>query len=318
MITGDILVTGASGLVGAAVCAALEADARTRGRVRRAGRQLRPGGVTLDLSDAALALPPGLETVVHLAGEKQVQAQMWAVNFEGTRRLLDAAAKAGVRRFVHLSSVGVYGAPMHSGVVDEAFAHRPANEYERSKDAAEQHVVAHAASLGLEWTVLQPSNVIGSADLPARPLLGLTRAVAKARPLRFGAAPAMFNYVAVDDVAAAVLHAVVAPQHGRRWIVNTPARVDAALGWIADELGPPARVRQVPAFVGELAVRVAVPLAARIGITLPIDRARLRDLTNTTVYDGQALCRDSGFVYPLGAERLLRTLAARYRALGLA
>ncbi len=319
MTAGTILVTGASGLVGTAVMAALQGDARTRGRARPAGRRAGAvGGIPLDLNDPRLALPPGIDVIVHLAGEKRTEADMWSVNFDGTRRLLDAARAAGVRRFVHLSSVGVYGAPMHSGVVTESFVHRPANEYERSKNAAEQYVVAHAASLGLEWVVLQPSNVIGVAPDQPPPLLGLTRAVALGRPVRFGHGPAMFNYVAVEDVAAAVLHAAVTPTHGRTWIVNTPAPVEQALGWIAAELGGAARVRRLPMVVGELVVRLGTPLAAALGRSLPLDRARLRDLTNTTVYDGEAICREAAFRYPIGAERLLRSLAARYRAEGLA
>jgi nucleoside-diphosphate-sugar epimerase len=145
------------------------------------------------------------------------------------------------------------------------------------------------------------------------PLLGLMRALKRGRLVRFGRGPAVFNYVAVEDVAAAVLHAVVTPVHGRTWIVNTPALVDNALGWISDELGIEAPVRRLPEAFGEIAVRLAAPLAALARRSPPIDRARLRELTNTTRYDGAAICHDSGFSYPVGAERLLRSLAARYR-----
>ena len=41
---------------------------------------------------------------------------------------------------------------------------------------------------------------------------------------------------------------------------------------------------------------------------------RLRELTNTTRYDGSALCRTTGFAYPIGIERALRTLVRQYRS----
>ena len=314
---GGILVTGASGFVGSSVAAALAADTRTRERVVPAARGAGAGGVILDLRASSIKLPRDIDVVVHLAGEKHSEPDMWAVNFEGTRKLVEAAAVAGVRRFVHLSSVGVYGAPVHSGSVGTDLPHRPANVYEQSKDAAEQLVRSRCVELGIEWVVLQPSNVIGIAAGTGRPLLGLARALARGRLLRFGRRPAVFNYVAVEDVAAAVRHAVTVPSHGHVWIVNTPALVDDALGWMAEELGVRKAVPRVPELVGEVMVRLAAPLAALAGRNPPIDRARLRELTNTTRYDGQAICRGSGFVYPVGAERLLRTLTARYREKGL-
>lgn len=270
----------------------------------------------LELRTRSLELPRGVDVVIHLAGEKRSEQDMWPVNAEGTCKIVEAAA-AGARRFVHLSSVGVYGAPLHSDRVGEVHPHQPANVYEQSKDAAEQFVRERCGELGLEWIVLQPSNIIGVVPGKSAPLLGLIRALARGRLLRFGRRPTILNYVAVEDVAAAVLHAISVPVYNRTWIVNTPVLLDEALGWIADELRIGMRVPRVPEFFGELAVRVFGPLSKLAGVSAPIDQARLRELTNTTLYEGSAIVREGNFVYPVGAEKLLRSLAARYRDEGV-
>ena len=322
MVKPNLVLTGYTGFVGAAVVRALTDCRGDFGDIWLAGRgggELPAGmfGWPLDLRAEALELPGGVDMVIHLAGEKRSEHDMWRVNAEGTRKIVEAAAAAGVRRFVHLSSVGVYGAPVHSGLLDEDFPHHPVNVYEQTKDVAERSVRECCDKLGLEWIVLQPSNVIGIVPGKSAPLLGLIRALKRGRLLCFGRRSTILNYVAVEDVAVAVLHSIVTPIHGRTWIVNTPALLEDALSWIADELRISARVRRVPEIFGALAVRILVPLAALAGRTPPIDRARLRELTNTTLYDSSAIARESGFSYSVGAEQLFRSLAVQYREEGL-
>jgi nucleoside-diphosphate-sugar epimerase len=166
----DCLVTGASGYVGSALAQALRASGiPTRAVVHRgeapagfagpAGECLR-ADITRGLSASAMA---GVDTVYHLAGlahQRATDAEYAALNVDATIALAQAAAEAGVRRFVYLSSVKAALPPPDAGA------------YGRSKAAAEQELRALAASSDLEIAIVRPALVYGG---PVRGYLALLR-----------------------------------------------------------------------------------------------------------------------------------------------
>jgi nucleoside-diphosphate-sugar epimerase len=321
-VSGSWVVTGGSGFIGGALLQALRAAAPQQplwlaGRREPATACAAWRPLALDLAGPTITLPAGVHTVLHLAGEKRDAARMPAVNAEGARRLVEAAARAGARRFVHLSSVGVYGAARHAGVVTEAYPHTPHGPYETSKDTGERDVRERCAALDMPCVVLQPSNVVGIVPGHSLPLLGLARMVARGWFRHFGQREAWVNYVAVEDVAAALL--VAAPHDSAEgvFIVNTPAPLARFVGWMADELGQPPPRACLPWWVGAAAAGAGAAAGAVLRRSMPFDPARFGELTNTTRYDGTALQRAFGFGYPLGIEAALRAMVRQYRAQGL-
>ncbi len=135
-----VLVTGATGTLGAAVVPRLNDDGFA---VRAMSRRVRPGGewVAADLATGAgLAdAVAGVDAVVHLASAPNQGRQMAEVDVEGTRRLVGAAAAAGVRHLLYVSIVGIDRVPL---------------AYYRTKLAAED-VVRHAA---VPWTILRATQ----------------------------------------------------------------------------------------------------------------------------------------------------------------
>ena len=324
MTGGTWLVTGASGFIGSALLRSLRTSGKQQ-HVLVAGRRPPaasdagdaggPRWVGLDLTERAIELPPGIDTVLHLAGEKREPSRMDEVNHHGAARLVDAAARAGARRFVHLSSVGVYGAPKHAGMVDEQRPHRPTNAYERSKDAGERAVRERCAANAMACIVLQPSNVIGCSP-QARPLLGLMRIVAKGWFHYFGQTEAWVNYVGVDDVAGALIAAARADGNDATCIVNTPVPLRQMIEWIADELAVPPPRASWPYAVGAGLAAAGALGRSMLRRELPFSPERLQELTNTTRYDGSAISRELGFDYSHGIEATLRTLVRAYRREG--
>lgn len=222
-----VLVTGASGFLGTAVA---------RGLVRRGDDvrtlQRRPSGVagaqdhlgSIDepaLVSDALA---GVDTVIHLAAKVSLAGdprEFERINIDGTRALLQAAADAGVTRFVHVSSPSV----AHAGVALAGVGAEPASpahargEYARTK--AEGEVIALAADGDrLRVLAIRPHLVWGPGD----PQL-VERIVARARvgrlPLIDGGT-ALIDSTYIDNAVSAIIAGAdrMDTAHGRAYIVT--------------------------------------------------------------------------------------------------
>ncbi len=163
---GRIVVTGAAGLIGSAVAAAL------RGTMEVVGIDIRPGiqvDVLADISrqDDALSLAfEAAEAVVHTAALHAphvgsiAETQFWKINAEGTARLVDLALAHGIARFVLTSSTSVYGHALaregRAAWIDESVTPEPRDIYDLTKRAAEEHVLF--ASSAMQTTILRMSR----------------------------------------------------------------------------------------------------------------------------------------------------------------
>ncbi|WP_144576995.1 NAD(P)-dependent oxidoreductase [Agrobacterium sp. DE0009] len=167
-----ILVTGSSGRVGRAVVAALRAQGRT---VR--GFDLRPSrtggeevvGLLEDaqaLSDATKGVSAVLHLGVFMSWAPADRDRMFAVNVEGTRLLLDAAAAAGARRFVFASSGEVYPENRPEFLpVTEDHPLRPNSPYGLTKLLGEELVQFHQRAGRMETVILRFSHTQDATEL---------------------------------------------------------------------------------------------------------------------------------------------------------
>ncbi len=268
-----LLVTGANGFVGKAVCRA----AQSRGlQVRAAVRRLAS-------TEAAATIPhfavgevhgatdwhkalQGCDCVIHLAAlahkplgsDANAQAGLHATNVEGALRLASQAADAGVRRLVFLSSIKAWGEasqPGHPAREDDAC--RPEDTYGRSKLVAEQALRALASEQGLELVIVRSPLVYGpgvKANFAA-----LVRAVGAGWPLPLGAVSNARSLVALDNLVDFLLCCATHPRAaGEVFNVSDGADLSTAdlARILATTAGRPARLFPVPAswlqFAGRL------------------------------------------------------------------
>ncbi len=167
-----ILVTGSTGRVGRAVVAAL----RAKGRDVR-GFDLRPSGADGDevvgsLEDAAQLgrAVAGVSDVLHLGAfmswSPADRDRMFAVNVEGTRRLLDAASAQGIRRFVFASSGEVYPENRPEFLpVTEDHPLNPNSPYGLTKLLGEELVRFHQRSGAMQTVILRFSHTQDASEL---------------------------------------------------------------------------------------------------------------------------------------------------------
>jgi nucleoside-diphosphate-sugar epimerase len=126
-------------------------------------------GELSDPNSLLAAIPPGTDTVFHVAGNTNMwrggNAQQTKDNVDGTRNVVDAALAKGVRRLVVTSSISAYG--MVSGEISEetpSFAANSRINYQKTKWQAQEIALA-AAAKGLEVVIMQPGAIMGPYDI---------------------------------------------------------------------------------------------------------------------------------------------------------
>jgi nucleoside-diphosphate-sugar epimerase len=166
-----VFVTGASGFIGRALLSRFAADGWDVGGVDLAADPAR-GVVAGDIAEPGdwQAAAAGSDVVIHTAAVVSMRGDdpraVWRVNALGTARALEAARRAGASRFVHLSSVTVFGFAFPDGV-DESYPCEPNGvPYVDTKIASEALVLrAHAAN-EVDCTVIRPGDVYGPGSRP--------------------------------------------------------------------------------------------------------------------------------------------------------
>jgi nucleoside-diphosphate-sugar epimerase len=278
------LVTGGSGFLGRRLIRQLAASGY---RVRALTRQ--PGGsewsegaqvITADLASAPdqdlIRFVDGGEILFHLAGELHDPSRMRALHVGGTERLLNAAV-GRVRRWIQLSSVGVYG-PVREGEVAEDSPMRPVGEYETTKAESDERVL-RAGQAGLEFVVLRPS-IVFAPDMPNRSLRQLVQVIDRGLGVYVGKPGASANYVPADEVIRALMLCATLPQaSGRVYNLSDWCTIEQWFEAIAEALGRNTPRLRLP----ESVVRALASLSSILP-AWPLTPARVDALTTRVRY----------------------------------
>ena len=287
--THTVLLTGATGFLGSHVAEALVAEGWTvRCTVRKTSNlrwieSLPVDRVTADVrSTAELANAlEGVDVVVHSAGLTRAKsdAEYHRVNSEGTQALALAAADAGVRRFVFVSSLAARGPDRRvsdRGVTDD----RPTSAYGESKLAGERRLfqVLSEQTGAMEGVILRPGGIYGPRDEDS---LNLFK-VAKTGMIPVPTSKGRLQPVYVKDVAEAVIRAVARPDVDLKPIpivgpeIVSWADMGEALG---SAVGKPVRLVKIPNPIWQVGGAVAETAARLVGMSPQFDRRTADDLS---------------------------------------
>ena len=294
-----VLVTGGTGVVGkAAVDRLLAAGHTVRLLSRHAEDDVRqwPEGVeprTGDVStDAGVeGAAEGCDAVLHVVGivaESPPEVTFQGVNVDGTRRMAREAKRAGVRRFVYVSSLGAEGGE---------------SAYHRSKFAGEQAVREEDPPA---WLIVRPGNVYGPGDEVISLLLKMVRTLPAIPLVGLGDQP--FQPVWHEDLGEALARAVTRQEPAREAIdlagpeVTNTQEILERLERITDK-------HPVHLPVPPLLTRMATHGAESMGIDLPIKEDQVTMLLEGNVISaGRANALDTLGVEPLSLDQGLRRL----------
>jgi dihydroflavonol-4-reductase len=225
-----IVVTGAAGHAGANLVRALVAQGRPVRALVHLDRKALEGldvevvkGDICDL-DSLLKAFEGAEVVYHLAACIAIGNEPWslleAVNITGTRNVVEACLRCGVRRLVHFSSIHTLVDTTNDSPVDESkplVASRRYPAYDRSKAAAEREVYK-GIEKGLDAIIISPTAIIGPHDYRPSHLGDALIRMANGR------LPALvsggFDWVDVRDVVQGAMRAEEIAPTGAKYILS--------------------------------------------------------------------------------------------------
>lgn len=304
-----IVITGVSGFVGKDLMKFIDKDlyeitAITRNRSKL--ESILDSSIKIveaDLSDIG-SLKRALENqdiLVNLAAEVRNQGLLAKTNIQGTKNLIEAIKTTGIKKVIHLSSVGVVGKPYNAKSISiyENCDPTPQNEYERTKLISEQIFVNAANEKLFELIVFRPTNVFGE-NHPFNALLNLMQTIEKQKTLALSNG-AKVNYVYVSDVSFAILSAIEGRIRTGIYNVGYSMELREFYTIIMNAMKSKTRVINVPWFL--------VNFASMVGIN------KLQSISNRSEYSDESLRKS--FIYPIGIEKGIQNTVDYYKQEGL-
>ena len=314
MKRGKVLINGAGGFLGSHTAEAFAA----------AGYELRltdlPGMsldwakslgecVSADLRDfkAVCDVVDGVDAVVNVAGIFDFSCNydtLYDGNVRVTEHMCRAALEAGVEKFVHVATIGVYGLPAYSPM-DENGPKRPKNNYELTKKLGEDTVWEYQRRRGLPAAILRPGPIYGPRSKYTHSLMFATQSLlARAKKpitLVFTDGP-YCSHVHVHDVARAAVHLMQLPRtigHAYNCCDRPPLKWNDLFELVAELTGPPV-TRRFP--WSQPVARTLLPILNRM-----IPKRQLDKLNARLSRNWQKLAKREGFLTALAPRVELDT-----------
>jgi nucleoside-diphosphate-sugar epimerase len=318
-----VLVTGASGFTGKALCrrliadgeqvmAFVRADSRTD-ELETLGVECRPVDIR-SLEEVADNFVD-IGNVYHLAAayrtEHADQTEFQRVNVNATRNLLTAAKQHGVKRFTHCSTVGVQGEIEHPPA-DEEYRYKPGDHYQRSKLEGELLARQYFKD-GLPGVVVRPVGIYGPGDMR---FLKLFRAIERGYFVMIGSGKTLYHLTYIDDLVEGIV--LAGRRAGGVGQVFTIAgeqytTIKQLVDLLADVLGKPHPRWRVPFFPVYAAAVLCDRVCRPLGISPPIYPRRVEFFQYDRAFTIKKARTLLGFEPKVSLREGLERTAAWYR-----
>lgn len=310
-----VLVTGASGFTGSVLVRRLcEIGANVRAIARQSSSISHLSDLPIEWIRSEVYDPSavaratnGIEYIFHVAAafrEAGIADEVYRlVHVESTKILASAVVgSANLKRFVHVSTVGVHG-HIDRPPANEEFRFAPGDEYQRTKTEAEIWFRNFAAKNNIPWTVIRPAAIYGPGD---RRLFKVFKMASKPFFPILGFGSCFYHLIHVEDLVGVLIRASVHPSA----LVNVfiagnpePSTLKSMALTISGTLGNKLRVIRLPAFPFFIAGALCELACKPFGIEPPIYRRRVAFFTKDRAFDTTKLQERLGYTYHYTTEQ---------------
>jgi nucleoside-diphosphate-sugar epimerase len=318
-----VSITGASGFIGSLLVKRLVADGCSVKILSRNPKREFPEGVEVVIGDLSSPSPSleyfleGSEVLFHCAGELKNELLMHKVHFDGTNLLINLLRDrhfAGGKKikWVHLSSVGVYGPAKPNvrcpRIITEDSPPNPYGAYEISKYMSDKLVIEAGRSGILDFAILRPSNIVG-ISMPNRYVFNLIKFVDKNLFFHIGSPGAISTYVHIDDVIEAMILCSELPStNGEIYIISSDCFLDDLIKKISFELGCKNPKLRLPVML----IRGVIYLFSGLK-SFPLTKRRIDSLVSRTSYSSKKITKDLNFQFKHEFPDAIAEIVAAYQ-----
>jgi len=302
-----VAITGATGFLGSNIAESLLADgvdvhifARDKDKAKQfEGRAARIVIGEIDDQQALEQLVEGASDVIHLVSNFRTVSGLAEsyerINVEGTRVVLAAAEKAGVKRFVHCSTIGVHGDVLESPS-NEQSPYNPGDLYQSTKLEAEKLAQTALEKSAMEVVIIRPCSMYGPGDVR---MLKMFRMLKKRTFFLVGPCRDNFHALYINDAVAAFKLALNSPAApGQIFIVGgvdgyLPLKDYIRLA--SEAVGAPMPWLKFPYWFFYSAAIVCEAIFVPLRIEPPLHRRRVKFFKNDRAFDTQKAVNVLGF-----------------------
>jgi dihydroflavonol-4-reductase len=319
-----VAVTGGSGFTGAALIKRLlDEGYKVKALIRNPSTI--PFNERLEIvlgdlgdKDALSKLVEGVDAVFHIAAMYRSEGhyeEFLAVNYEGTRALLEASRAANVRRFIYCSTIGVHGTVAKTPA-DETAPYNPRDPYQETKLMAEKYCLDMHGQ-GIEVAVIRPCGIYGPGDTR---MLKMFRMIDKGMFFFVGDARPNFHPVYIDDLVQGFMLAMqVKEAAGEVFIIGGPRYLPLReyVATAARALGTNPPTFTIPYTLMSMAAAGCEWLCKPFGISPPLHRRRLTFFKHNRAFSTEKAKRLLGYQAEIDLDEGFRRTVAWYREQGL-
>jgi len=286
---------------------------------------LKTAGVKIVIGDlrekeTLIAAVENIDVIYHIAAvyrEQNIPRQMfWDVNLGGTGNLLEVAREAGVKRFVHCSTVGVQGEIKNPPATEET-PYDPGDYYQQSKMGGEKLALDFFKNRGLQGVVFRPVGIYGPGDMR---FLKLFRYILQGKFRMFGSGDVLYHLTYIDDLIDGILLIGETPGIEGEIFTLAGEKYMTLNEWIqtlADVLGTNISQRHYPVWPLWMAGALCEFICKPFHVDPPIYRRRVDFFIKDRAFDISKAKRELGYRPRVDLKTGLRRTADWYGKQGL-
>lgn len=325
MDTGkNIAVTGATGFLGSHLCDRLISEgfnvsilARNQDKARKFdGRVAKI--VVGDIADkkAIAELVNGADIVIHLVSNFRTASgppeSYHHINVEGTATVLEASEKAGVKRFIHCSTIGVHGS-VKSTPANEESPFNPGDLYQKTKVESENMVREFIGKSAMEIVIIRPCSIYGPGDMR---MLKMFKMLSKRLFFLVGPCKENFHAVYIDDLIDGFMLALKKPgAAGETFIIGGESYLSLKdyITVVAEAVGAPPPWLKFPYWFFYSAAVVCESICVPLRIEPPLHRRRVRFYKNNRAFNIEKAKKMLGYQPKVSLQEGMKRTAQWYR-----